>query len=118
VIPDARRHDTIPARHACHLTQSQDGVRHEVDDELCEGGVERLIFERKLLRRSASHVDPGVALLSCCNERFRRIDSRHGGRSQPRDQLGRECAWAAADVERPLTSGDAREIGKLWSERH
>jgi hypothetical protein len=70
VIPNARCHDTTLARHARHLTKSHDGVCHEVNDELCQGGVERMISKRQLLRRSASHADPGVALLSCCNEGF------------------------------------------------
>ena len=118
VIPNARRHHTMLARHASHLTKSHDGVCHEVDDELCQDGIERLIFKRELLRCSALHVDPGVALLSCCHEGFRRIDGRHGGRSQPRDQLGRECARAAADIEHSLTSGDRREIGELGRERY
>jgi hypothetical protein len=58
------------ARHASHLAKSCDGVRHEVNDQLCQGGVERSISERQLLRRGALHADPRVALSSCCNERL------------------------------------------------
>jgi hypothetical protein len=90
VIPHARGDDTVLARHASHLAKSHDGVCHEVDDQLCQGGVERSIFERQLLRSSAFHADPGVALSSCCDERLRRIDGGHGARSQPPGQLGRE----------------------------
>ena len=68
VIPHACRHDTVLAGDASHLTKSHDGVRHEVDDELCQRGVERSIFEGQVLRRSALHADPRVARLSCCNE--------------------------------------------------
>src|SRR5437588_3191651 len=70
VIPNTRCDDAVLARHARHLAKSPDRVRHEVNDELCQGGVERLVSKRQLLRRSALHVDPGMALLSCRNERF------------------------------------------------
>jgi hypothetical protein len=68
VIPNACRYDTVLARHASHLAKSYDGVCHEVNDQLCQGGVEPSIFERQLLRRGALHADPRVALSSCCNE--------------------------------------------------
>jgi hypothetical protein len=118
VIPHARRDDTMLARHARHLAQSRDRVCHEVNDELGQGGVERLIAEWELLRRGASHGHPGVALSSCCDEGFRRIDGRHGGGSQSRNQLARQCPRAAADIEHTLTGRDPREIGERWGERH
>jgi hypothetical protein len=118
VIPNARGYDTKVARRARHLAKSRDGVCHEVNDELCQSGVEGLIFKRQLLRRSASHGDAGMALSSCSNERRRRIDRRHRVRSQPPDQLGRQRAWAAADIEHSLTSGHRREIGERAGERH
>ncbi len=118
VIPNAGRHDTVLTHHARHFAKPPDGICHEVNDELCQRRVERLISKRELLRRGASHADPGVALSSCCNERLRRIDGRNGGRSQPPDQLCRECAGAAADIENSLTSGDRREIGELGGKRH
>jgi hypothetical protein len=62
VIPNARCHDTMLTRSARHLTKSHDGVCHKVNDELCQGGVKGLISKRQLLRTSASHADPGVAL--------------------------------------------------------
>jgi hypothetical protein len=68
VIPNARRHGTLAARHARHLAKSDDGVGHEVNDELCQGGVELVLSKRQLLRRSALHAYPGVTLSSCCNE--------------------------------------------------
>jgi len=68
VIPNACRYDTVLARHARHLAKSYDGLCHEVNDQLCQGGVERPVFKRQLLRRSALHADPRVALSSCCNE--------------------------------------------------
>src|SRR5439155_8734482 len=70
VIPNTRCDDAVLARHARHLAKSHDRVRHEMNDELCQGGVERLVSKRQLLRRSALHADPGMALLSCHNEGF------------------------------------------------
>jgi hypothetical protein len=70
VIPNTRCHDAVPARHTRHLAKASDRVRHEVNDELRQGGVERVVFKRQVLRRSALHVDSGVALLSCRNEGF------------------------------------------------
>ncbi len=93
VIPNAGRHDTVLTHHARHFAKPPDGICHEVNDELCQRRVERLISKRELLRRGASHADPGVALC-------------------------RECAGAAADIENSLTSGDRREIGELGGKRH
>jgi len=70
VVPHARGHDAVGTSHARHLAESRDGVRHEVHDELCQGGVERLISERQLLRGSASHAHPGMALSGCRHEGF------------------------------------------------
>jgi len=50
VIPNARCHDTTLARHARHLTKSHDGVCHEVNDELSQGRVEGLVWERQVFR--------------------------------------------------------------------
>jgi hypothetical protein len=70
VIPNTRCDDTMLARHARHLAKPPDRLRHEVNDELCQRGVERLVSKRQVLRRSALHADPGVALLSCRNKGF------------------------------------------------
>lgn len=68
VIPNACGDDTMLARYARHLAKSHDGMSHEVNDELCQGGVEHLISKRQLLRRGALHADPGMALLGRCHE--------------------------------------------------
>lgn len=47
VIPNTRCDDTMLARHARHLLKSPDRLRHEVNDELCQGGVESLIAKRQ-----------------------------------------------------------------------
>jgi hypothetical protein len=70
VIPNTRRHDTMLAGHARHLAQSRDRVCHEMNDELGQGGIERLLAKWQPLRRSLSHGYPSVARSNCCNERF------------------------------------------------
>ena len=62
VIPHARRHDAVAARHARHLPQPGHGLRHEVDDELRQGGVERPIVEGQLLRGRTLDLHARVAL--------------------------------------------------------
>ena len=68
VIPNTRCDDTMLVRHARHLAKPADRIRHEVNDELRQGGVERLVSKRQAFRRSALHADPGMALPSCRNE--------------------------------------------------
>ena len=90
-----------------------DGVRHEVDDELCQGGVEGPILERQLLGGRSSHVDRrDGAPASGRDESFGRIDRRHGRRPQPPDELGGQGTRATADIEHPLSGGDRGELGE------
>jgi len=70
VIPDARRHDAARPSHARHFAEPQDGVCHEVHDELRERSVERFVCEWQLLRGRKSDIDPGVAVLSRRDEVF------------------------------------------------
>ena len=118
VIPDARRHDATVARDPRHLAKSLDGLCHEVNDELGQGRVEGLISKRQLLGRSVLHGDPGVTVSSCRHEGLRRIHGGHGGRTQSPHQFGRECAWAATDIEHSVAGRNCREVGKLGGERH
>ena len=59
------------------------------------------------------HVDAGVALARRGHERLRRIDGGDGLGAEPRDELRRQRARSAADVERPLAGPDAGEVGDL-----
>ena len=118
MIPDAGRDDPLPPRHAGHLAQARDRICHEVNDELGEGRVEGPVGKRQLFRRCASHVDAGMALANRRHERLRRLDGGHGGRPEPFDQLGGECARAAADVERALPCRHPGEIGELRREQN
>jgi hypothetical protein len=77
------------------------------------GRVERPLRERQSLRGRLANVDAWVARSSSGHERFRRVDGRHGLRSEPRDQLGGEGTGAAADVEHPLAATHPGEVGQL-----
>ncbi len=113
VIPDARGHDTIPPGHARHLGQSSDRIGHEVDDELCEGCIERLVRERQVLGGRPSYVDTRVSRSGRDHERLGGVDGRHGSGSQARDELGRECAGTAAHIEHPLLAAHLGEVRQL-----
>ena len=59
VIPDACGHGPARPGHACHLRHARRGIAHEVDDELRERRVERVVRERQLLRGGEPDVDSG-----------------------------------------------------------
>ena len=113
VVPDGRRHDTPLPSHTHHLRHSQRGVLHEKDDQLRQGRVEHRIPERQLLGGCSPHVDAGMPLLRCRDERLRWIDCRYRGRTESFDQLGCQRARATSDVEHSLSRGDRCEIGEL-----
>ena len=50
MIPDASRDDAMRSSHARHLSQSGHRICHEVNDELRERRVERIVWERQMLR--------------------------------------------------------------------
>ncbi len=117
VIPDAGRDHATWAGHARHLAQPGDRVAHEVHDELGEGGVEALVGERQRLGRRLRGLDARQALAQRVDERRRRVDGDHRRGTQTLDQLGAERARPAADVEDPLSGGDAGQVGQLRRER-
>ena len=102
VIPDARRHHTTRPSDTRHLAEPSHGIRHEVNNELCQGPVERPVREWQPLGRCESHVDAGVALASRRDEGLRGVDCRNEPCSQSPDELGGESARAAADIEHAL----------------
>jgi hypothetical protein len=118
VVPDTRRHDTMPACHTAHFPKACDGVRHEMDDELCERGIECVILEREPLRGRSSHRDSGVAFLSRRYEGLRRIDRRDRRWSQSPHQFRGQRTRAATDIEHSLPGSNCREIGEEGSERY
>ena len=113
VVPDARGDDTVAPRDAAHLGQPRDGVLHEVDDQLRQGRVKRPVSERQPLGRRPADVDARIARPRRGHERLGRIRGSHPGRPQPLDQLARQCARAAPDVEHPLPSADGGEVRHL-----
>ena len=88
-----------------------------MDDELRERGVEGVIRERHLLGRPLSNVDAGVPRPRRGNERLGRVDGRHRVGPQPCDELARERARAAADVEDPLASAHRGEVRQLTGQQ-
>ena len=80
---------------------------------MSEGRVERMVRERQLLCRRLLHADFRIARSSGSDELLGGIDGRHRRWPHPFDQLGRECARTAADVEHSLTSAHPGEVGKL-----
>ena len=92
MIPNACGDDTVAPGHTRHLGQSRDRIRHEVDDELGEGRIERVVRERQLLGGCLLHVDSGVARSSGGDERLGGVDGGHGRRPEPSDQLSRQSA--------------------------
>jgi hypothetical protein len=117
VIPYARCDDAARSSDAPHLAQPRDRVGHEVDDELGERDVELVVLERQLLGRRLLDGHAGVPLARGCHERLGRVGRRDGLRPEPPHQFGRQRAGPAADVERPLSLGDARKVGEERRER-
>src|SRR5438552_10011390 len=57
VIPDARGDDAAGARYTSHLAETADRIRHEVNDQLGEGGIEGRVRKRQLLGGRPSDID-------------------------------------------------------------
>ena len=99
VVPHARRDDAAASRDSCQLTQARDGIGHEVDDELRQGGVELVVGKRQLLGCGPLDGDAGMPLARGCDERLRRVDRRHTGGAEQAYQLRRQRTRPAAHVE-------------------
>ena len=117
MIPDAGSHDSFLARHPGHLAQTRDGVIHEVNDELREGGVEAPVLERELFGGCSSHVDRGIARVRRGDKGVGRIDGTDLGWSQALDEFGSQRARAASDVKDMKSVDDRREVCERGRER-
>ncbi len=64
-------------------------------------------------------LDPDARVPGCDrgDERLRWIDRRHGAGSEPPDELTRQRAGTAADVERALTGVYTGEVGEQRREQ-
>ena len=89
-----------------------------MDDELRQRRVELVVGERQLLGGREPDVDAAMALLRRRHERLGGIDGGHVVRAEPVDELRRQRAGPAADVEHPLAVGHSGQVGELWRERH
>jgi hypothetical protein len=113
VVPDASNDDPARTGDSRHLAKAADGARHEMDDKLRKGDVEFGIGKGQLLRGGTSDVDAGVAPTGGDHKWLRRVDGRHRLGAEPRYELAGQGAGPATDVERSLSSLDAREVGEL-----
>jgi hypothetical protein len=59
------------------------------------------------------HLDAGMSRPGGLDEWRRRVDGRHRSGAQPCNERRRERPGAAADVEHPLSGGDAAKIRQL-----
>jgi hypothetical protein len=83
-----------------------------MNDQLRKRGIEQPILVRQLLGDAMLDLDPGMATPSGRDEQLRGIHRTDGASPEPRDQLLRQSARAAAHIERPLTGDDAGELGE------
>jgi hypothetical protein len=113
VVPDTSNDHPARTGDSRHLAQAADGIRHEMDDKLRKGDVEFGIGKGQLLRGGTSDVDAGVARTSGDYEWLRRVDGGYRLGAEPRYELAGQGAGPATDVERSLSSLDAREVGEL-----
>jgi hypothetical protein len=113
VVPDASDDDPAGTSDSRHLAQTDDGVRHEMHDELREGNVELGVGKGQLLRGGTLDVDAGVALTSGDHKWLRWVDGRHRLGAEPRYELTGQGAGPATHVQGSLPSLDAREVGEL-----
>ena len=116
VVPHARCDDAAASRDSCQLPQAGDGIGHEVDDELRQRGVELVVGEGQLFGRRLLDGDAGMPLARGCDERLRRVDGRHLGRSEQAHELRRQRTRPAADVQHALPGANARQRGQLRRE--
>ena len=87
-----------------------------MNDELRERCVEVAIRIRQRFGRRALHVDSWMTLAGGGDEGLGRVDGSHRPLTEPRDQLRRQGAGTAADVERAAVRRELREVGELRSE--
>lgn len=88
-----------------------------MNDKLSQRRLELPILEREHLRGTSPRADAGVTIPNGRDKLLRRIDGADGGRSQPPGQFPGQRTRTAADIEHPLTGGDASELGEPGRQR-
>ena len=87
-----------------------------MNDELRKHRVEHAVFVRQRLSRRELDVDPGMTRARRGDEGLGRIDGRHGRGAKPRDELGREGAGAASDIQHLAARRKSCEVDQLRRE--
>ncbi len=113
VIPYARYDDALHTRYPGHLGEPGKRIGHEMHDQLRESRIEHAVGVRQVLRRSEPNINAGMSLACRRNERFGRVDGRHRVGPEPPDELSRQGARPAADVEHFQSGMHAAEVRKL-----
>ena len=87
-----------------------------MDDELSEGDIELIVFERQIVSRRGPGVDTGVTLADRADEWLGGVDGGHRLGSEPADQLLGEGTGATTDVESPLPGLHPGQVCQLRAE--
>src|ERR1700722_4401561 len=93
------------------------GFRHEVNDELCQGGVEGAVLEWELFRGCSLHIDRWVPLPRRSNKGLGGIDGGDVFWSHALDKLIAQGAWAATHVEHSESLDNRGKVCEDRSER-
>ena len=89
-----------------------------MNDQLRKRRIEQPILVRQLLGDTALNLDPGMATPSGRDKQLRGVNGTDRASPEPCDQLPRQRARAAADIEHSLTGDDARELGEPGRQRY
>ena len=87
-----------------------------MNDELRQRCVEVAIRIRQRFGRRALYIDSWMTLAGGSDEGLGRVDGSHRPLAEPRDQLRRQGAGTAADVQRAAVRRKLREVGELGGE--
>ena len=117
VVPHARRDRPAGTGDPAHLAQASYRIGHEMDDQLRQRDIKGAVSEGQLLGRRPPDIDSRQALPRRGGERLGRFHCAHRARPQPPDQLGRQHARPAADIQRALAAGHSGQVSEQHRER-
>ncbi len=107
VVPHARRDRPSDPGRGAHRRDTGGRIVHEVDDELRQHDVERLLVRGQPLGCRDADIDARNAPAALVDERLGRIDRRNARHAQQLDERVCERARPAPHVERPLAGADS-----------